>query len=347
MLKFFGIVGLAGVSLTTYLVTYGVGPEQQLPPEVSLLEGFREEGAMPESRNLEEDERAEEGGAFEVPPKDEEVLEAALEAMGDMDMGGMDMSAADTGMGNMDMSGANDTAMADTDMSGGGDMSGMDMTAADTAMGGMDMSGTDDTAMAGMDMSGTGEEAVLDMDMDGDGVMDMSSAAMGGMDMSGTDGTAMAATDGAAMDGMAMSPSNAAMMGEGGLLITEDGAFDREIELTMQEWGYSDMQIDVRMGERIKFTVKNGGEIPHEFMFMTMPLMAAANYRATRADWNLLEHEALFERALVLPGGDFEFVVQVQQAGSWMFMCMLPYHMQMGMMGQMSTEGMTMDMGMQ
>jgi len=333
MLKFFGIVGLAGVTLTTYLVTYGVGPEMQLPPEVSLLEGFREEGAMPESRNLEEDHAAEDSGVFEVPAEDDVYLDAALEAMGDMDMAGMDMS-------------------------GGGDMSGMDMSAADADMGDMDMSGTDSSAMAGMDMSGTGE-AVLDMDMDGDGVMDMSSAAMGnmdmtgtndtamaGMDMSGTDSTDMAATDGAAMDGMAMSPSNAAMMGEGGLLITDDGAFDREIDLTMLEWGYSDMEIDVKMGERIKFTVKNGGEIPHEFMFMTMPLMAAANYRATRADWNLLEHEALFEQALVLPGGEFEFVLQVQQAGSWMFMCMLPYHMQMGMMGQMATEGMSMDMEM-
>jgi len=312
MLKFFGIVGLAGVALTTYLVTYGVGPEMQLPPEVSLLEGFREEGAMPEERNLEEDHRAEDAGVFEVPAEDEKYLDAALEAMGDMGMGDMDMSDAA------------------------------------------------DTAMAGAEMAAGNAEAVLDMDMDGDGVMDMSNpaadgsgmaaaddTAMAGMDMAGTESTDMAAADGAAaMDGMAMSPSNAAMMGEGGLLITDDGAFDREIELTMTEWGFSDMEIDVKMGERIKFTVKNGGQIPHEFMFMSMPLMAAANYRATRADWNLLEHEALFEQALVLPGGEFQFVLQVQQAGSWMFMCMLPYHMQMGMMGQMATEGMAADMAM-
>jgi len=354
MLKFFGTVGLVGTVVVFYLVTYGVGPERQLPPEVSLLEGFREKGYVPEAVNLEADERAEEAGVFVVPPQDEVVLEAALEAMGDMDMGGMDMSGTATTMEGMDMSGS-DTAMEGMDMSGsdtamegmdmsGGDtaMAGMDMSGSDTAMEGMDMSGSD-TAMAGMDMSGNGE-AVLDMDMNGDGIMDMSSAAMSGagtamegMDMSGAGNTDVAA--------MNMSPSNAAAMGEGGLLISrEDVAFDRVIELTMTEWGYSEMQIDVKMGERIKFVVKNEGQIPHEFMFMNMPLMAAANYRGTRADWSLFEHEALFEQALVLPGGEFEFVLQVQQNGAWMFMCMLPYHMQMGMMGQMATEGAAMEM---
>ncbi len=304
MLKFFGLVGLVGAVVVLYLVTYGVGPERQLPPSVSLLEGFREKGFVPETVNLGEDERAEEAGVFVVPAQDGVVLEAAIAAMGDMDMGGMDMSGSDT------------------------------------AMDGMDMSGTEDTAMAGMDMSGNGE-AVLDMDMDGDGVMDMSSAAMSGA--------------GTAMDGMNMGSDSTEMasmgmddipMGEGGLGFAEDVAFDRVIELSMTEWGYSEMQIDVKMGERIKFVVKNEGEIPHEFMFMNAPLMAAANYRGTRADWNLLEHEALFEQALILPGGDFEFVLQVQQTGAWMFMCMLPYHMQMGMMGQMATEGAAMDMAM-
>jgi uncharacterized cupredoxin-like copper-binding protein len=358
MLKFFGIVGLVGVSVTAYLVTAGVGPERQLPPEVSLLEGFREEGYMPKSLNLVIDETAEEAEVFEVPEMDEVVLEAALENMGDMNMAGMDMSGSSESMSGMDMSKADDTTSmegmnmagndssesAGMDMSGEGatTMSGMDMSNAQdsSTMEGMNIPEGGNTEMADMDMSGA-DEPVLDMDMDGDGVMDMSSA-----DMANMDGMNMSGNDSTQMTGMDMSPSNAAMMGEGGILISEDGNFDREIELTMREWGFSDMQIDVKKGERIKFTVKNGGQIPHEFMFMSAPLMAAANYRATRADWNLFEHEALFEQALVLPGGDFSFVLQVQEPGSWMFMCMLPYHMQMGMMGQMATEGMAMQMDM-
>ncbi len=133
---------------------------------------------------------------------------------------------------------------------------------------------------------------------------------------------------------------------QSGLKITEDGAFDREINLTMAEWKFSDLSIDVKRGERIRFNITNDGKIPHEFMFMTMPAMQAVGYRTRRADWNLLEHEALFEKSLVLPGGRFSFIAEIKADGAWMFMCMLPYHMQLGMMGQMATPGRAMKMDM-
>jgi uncharacterized cupredoxin-like copper-binding protein len=145
--------------------------------------------------------------------------------------------------------------------------------------------------------------------------------------------TEMPAADAAAME-----------MGEGGLLISDVGGFDREIDLKMTEWSFSEMNIEVSMGERIRFNVVNDGEILHEFMVMEMTAMQAVSYRATRADWSLLEHEALYEKALVLPDGQFSFVMEVQADGVWMFMCMLPYHMEMGMMGQIATAGMAMDM---
>ncbi len=182
--------------------------------------------------------------------------------------------------------------------------------------------------------------------------LDEAIAAAGTMDMGASGGTTdMAAgsstTDMAASGGNAnMADANGAPMdmGNDGLKISDTGSFDREINLTMSEWKFSDMQIEVKAGERIKFTVSNGGQIPHEFMFMSMPLMSAVTYRATRADWSLLEHEALYEKSLVLPGGEFSFVLEVTKPGTWMFMCMLPYHMEMGMMGQMSTQGAAMQM---
>ena len=79
---------------------------------------------------------------------------------------------------------------------------------------------------------------------------------------------------------------------------------------------------------------------------MGMAQMQGVNYRARRADWNLLEHEALYEKSLMLPGDEITFVAEVVRPGAWMFMCMLPYHMQMGMMGQMATDGMAMNMKM-
>ncbi len=202
----------------------------------------------------------------------------------------------------------------------------------EAAMANMDMD------MGGMDMGG--------MDMGGDGDMDM--AADGGMDMA-TDGDMNMAADG----GMDMAEGGAFDEEEAerlmasqmaGLIITDEGDFDREIELSMSEWTFSDLEIDAQPGERIRFTLRNDGNIVHEFMFMGMAQMQGVNYRARRADWNLLEHEALYEQSLVLPGEEITFVAEVLAPGAWMFMCMLPYHMQMGMMGQMATEGMAMEM---
>jgi uncharacterized cupredoxin-like copper-binding protein len=241
--------------------------------------------------------------------EENETAEEGIFEVPEMDEMMLEAAVASMDMGGMNMGGM-DKSDGAAPMNMGSDSGGMNM-AADSAA--MDMDG--DTG--GMNMAADSTT----MNMDGDtGGMNM---AMGSMDMD---------------EDMEMAEEN------GGLLITGDGSYDREFNLTMSEWGFSDMQIDVKKGERIKFTVKNGGQIPHEFMFMNMPLMEAVKYRATRADWSLFEHEALFEQALVLPGGDFSFVLEVTEQGTWMFMCMLPYHMQMGMMGQMSTPGMAMDM---
>ena len=145
----------------------------------------------------------------------------------------------------------------------------------------------------------------------------------------------------AAMD---MAEGETMAVAVGGLKISDEGSFDREIDLRMTEWGFSDENIDVAKGERIRFNVTNDGEILHEFMVMEMTAMQAVNYRMTRADWSLLEHEALYEKALVLPDGEFSFVLEVADDGVWMFMCMLPYHMEMGMMGQLATAGNSMTM---
>ena len=241
---------------------------------------------------------------FGVPPEDEAMIEAAME---NMDMGDMDMGGMDMGAdGEMDMA-------ADGEMDMGAD--------------------------GEMDMAADGE---MDMDMDGDGVPDMRASEMdmgadGGMDMAADGEMDMGADD--------EEEAERLMAGQmAGLIITDDGEFDREIALSMSEWTFSELEIDAKPGERIRFTMRNDGNIVHEFMFMGMAQMQGVNYRARRADWNLLEHEALYEQSLLLPGEEITFVAEVVRPGAWMFMCMLPYHMQMGMMGQLATEGMAMDM---
>ena len=318
IMRIYLMLGLLLLGVTAYFVVIQQPPTFQGVPDNSEVTRLQEEGILPEGPLVENEEV--EHDVFGVPPKDEEMLEQAMANM-DMDMGNMDMGSGEMDMGNMNM----------------GEGSSMDMAEGGAASGEMDM------------------------DMDGDGVMDMSSADMNsGTAMDMGEGSSMDMAEGMAMDmsegeGDGMDMSEAPEMDEeeadrmeaamaAGLMVTDDGEFDREISLTMTEWGFSDMQIDTKAGERIKFTLRNEGKVLHEFMFMSMAGMQAVNYRARRADWNLLEHEALFEKSLLLPGEEVTFVAQVIKPGVWMYMCMLPYHMQMGMMGQMATEGMAMEM---
>lgn len=265
IMRFYLIAGLLLLSATAYFIVIRQEPSFQAAPARSSLAQLQKEGALPTGPFAENEEL--EHGIFEVPPKDEVMLE---QAKNNMDMGGMDM-------------------------------------------GGMDMSQPD------------------------------------GGTMTMADGSTMPMADKVPAEGGTMPMADMAMVpgcgGEGGLgFCAKDAAFDREIELVMSEWTFSDLNVDVQAGERIRFTVRNDGKILHEFMFMEMAQMQAVNYRARRADWNLLEHEALFEKSLLLPGESISFVVEVQSTGSWMFMCMLPYHMQMGMMGQIATAGAAMKM---
>ncbi len=288
-------------------------------------------------------------------------MPAAGDTAMDMSNGEGTMTMPDgTVMKESDMPAAGDTAM---DMSNGegtmtmpdgtvmndSDMPAADDTAMDMSNGEGTMTMPDGTVMKDSDMPAAGDTA---MDMsNGEGTMtmpdgtvmkdsDMPAAGDTAMDMNKGNET-MTTADDTAMDGMDTAEME---MAEGGLAFSDDGDFDREITLSMTEWTFSDLNLEVAKGERIRFTVRNDGQTLHEFMFMTMPAMAAVNYRAKRADWNLLEHEALFEKSLLLPGGEISFIVEVQQTGNWMFMCMLPYHMQMGMMGQMATPGSAMNM---
>ena len=319
MFLIFGLILLGG---TGYFIVVQTPPTVQAAPAVGEIVRLREEGIFPEEIMFENEEI--EHDTFGVPPEDEAMI-AAAEA--NMDMGDMDM-----GNGAMDM--AEDGAM---DMAEDG---AMDMAEDDA----MDMAEDDAMDMAedgAMDMAEDGA-----MDMAEDGAMDM--AEDGAMDMAEDDAMDMDNGDGAMdMAESAMDEEEADRLMAGrmaGLLVTDEGEFDREVTLSMTEWSFSDLSLDAQPGEKIRFTVRNDGQIVHEFMFMGMAQMQGVSYRARRADWNLLEHEALFEKSLLLPGEEITFVAEVINPGVWMFMCMVPYHMQMGMMGQLATEGMTMEM---
>ncbi len=237
------------------------------------------------------------------------------------------------GDGTMQMGGDGTMPMGDGTMPMGGD-------------GTMQMSGGETMQMGGdgtMPMGGDGTMPMAGgatMQMGGDGTMTMAD----GETMPMTGGSAEAQM-GAGMTQEAAHEEDEESMGGDGLRILAAGAeVDREVEITMREWGYSVSDLEVQPGERIRLTIRNDGEIPHEFMFMPMVNMQAIRYRLERADWNLLEHEAPYERSLVMPGQSFQVAIRIEAPGVWMFMCMFPYHMQFGLMGQMATPGMSMEM---
>ena len=352
IMRFYLIAGVILLGATSYFIVIQQEPSFQEAPAMSSLVQLQRENVLPTGPFEENEEQ--EHDVFDVPPMDEMMLE---QAMSDMDMGDMDMSQSDGST--MEMADGSTMPMADMapadsgtmEMADGATMPMADMPPADT--GTMEMA--DGSAMPMADMApadtGTMEMAdgsampMADMAPADTGTMEMADgSAMPMADMAPADSGTMKMADGSTMP-MADMAMVTACTGESGLGFCDDGqAFDREIDISMSEWAFSDLGIEVQVGERIQFNVRNDGKVLHEFMFMAMAQMQAVNYRARRADWNLLEHEALFEQSLMLPGESISFVVEVQSTGSWMFMCMLPYHMQMGMMGQIATPGAAMEM---
>jgi len=333
IMRTFLFLGLLLLGGTAYFVVGRTPPTVQAATFMSNVTMLQEEGLLPVGP-LAEDEEVEHD-VFEVPPQDEVMLEAAI---ANMDMSGMDM-------GNMDMAAPDATDMGDmaADTPAEPDMGNMDMgTPAATDMGDMAADTPAEPDMGNMDM---GTPAATDM---GDMAADTPAEPdMGNMDMGTPAATDMGDMGDMAVDDGEISEEETERLMAGqmaGLIITDDGPFDREISLSMSEWTFSDLDIEAQPGERIRFTLRNDGETLHEFMFMSMAGMQGVNYRARRADWSLLEHVALYEKSLMLPGEEITFVAEVLRPGGWMFMCMLPYHMQMGMMGQIATPGMAMDM---
>ncbi|MDH3665546.1 MAG: multicopper oxidase domain-containing protein [Paracoccaceae bacterium] len=317
IMRLFLVAGLLLLGGTAYFVVGQRPPTVQVTPTASEIVNLRQEGILPAGIMAENEEIEHE--VFGVSPEDKEMIERATE---NMDMGGMKME----GDGQMEMA-------EDSGMKAEGD-------------GQMDMAGDSGTKTEGdgqMDMAEGSETQT-----EGGEQMDMAGESGGDSDMKMEGDADHAAEEAADADhaGEAEAEEQERLMAGkmAGLIIRDDGEFDREVRLLMSEWTFSNLQIDAKPGERIKFTLSNDGKIPHEFMFMSMAAMQGVNYRAKRADWNLLEHEALYEKSLILPGEEITFVAEVLQPGAWMFMCMLPYHMQMGMMGQMATEGMAMQM---
>ncbi len=346
------VVGILIISVAWYLTVVAPPPTTQATAQTSI-DGYREAGLLPQVDDL---KLSTEIGhdVFELPLTDADHLAEELAAQ----MGSMPGMAMDGDVREGDADAMEGMAMGGDVPEGADAMEGM---AEGMAMGGAVPEGSADAMEGmteGMAMGGDIPEGAADaMEGMAEGM------AMGGAVPEGADAmegmaegmaTGGAVPEGAAdamegmAEGMAMDDDHAAEAeeaegghaGGGGIKIATAGSADRTIEIEMTEWGYSPSTIMVKADETVRFVVTNSGNTPHEFMIMTGPGMASVGYRIQRADWNLTEHEAIFENPLVMPGDTFETVLKIEQPGAWMFMCMFPFHMQLGMMGAIMTEGM-------
>ncbi|NQU60672.1 MAG: multicopper oxidase domain-containing protein [Rhodospirillales bacterium] len=334
MIRIFVLVGIIGVLGITYNTVFVVGPISQVTPPKSLLTGFRAKGFVPALAEITMSDEVGHG-VFEEPEEDAVQLKMAMQSMG--------------GMKPESMPGMKPESMPEMKPES---MPGMKME----SMPGMkpeSMPGMKPESMPGMKMEMKKEEAEHAEEKKDDEHakegMAMKKEGMPGMVKEAEEAHGEKEAEGGHGGGSVKEGLTVIAQGTTAEIdreLAEKGLkVDSVVEINMKEWEYGNAMVMAQTGQVLRLKVKNTGSIPHEFMLMNGPGMNAVDYRLRRADWNLLEHEALAEVPLVLPGRGFEMVVQIHKSGMWMYMCMFPYHMQMGMMGMLMTPDMMGKMG--
>ncbi|MDO5667044.1 MAG: cupredoxin family protein [Alcaligenaceae bacterium] len=108
---------------------------------------------------------------------------------------------------------------------------------------------------------------------------------------------------------------------------------DHTIEITMSEMRFNPDKIQVKTGETIRFVVKNIGALAHELVIGSMDeLMAHAE------EMRLSPHMVHDEPNMITlnPGQTGELIWKFSQSGTVDFACLIPGHVEGGMIGQLN-----------
>jgi uncharacterized cupredoxin-like copper-binding protein len=89
-------------------------------------------------------------------------------------------------------------------------------------------------------------------------------------------------------------------------------------------------RIDARLGETIRFAVRNTGKVMHEFVIGTKK--ENAEHAALMAKFPNMEHDEPY-MAHVAPGKTGHIVWTFNRAGEFQFACLIAGHYQAGMVG--------------
>ncbi len=114
-------------------------------------------------------------------------------------------------------------------------------------------------------------------------------------------------------------------------------AGDAKVAMRTLEVGMSDdmrftpARVDVRLGETVRFRIRNQGKLLHEFVIGTPAELD--KHAALMLKFPTMEHDEPY-MAHVAPGKTGEIVWTFNRAGSFDFACLIAGHYQAGMVGK-------------
>jgi uncharacterized cupredoxin-like copper-binding protein len=111
----------------------------------------------------------------------------------------------------------------------------------------------------------------------------------------------------------------------------ERSAAKRSIEVGMgDDMRFRPARIQARLGETVRFVIRNRGQVMHEFVIGTRPELDA--HAAMMLKFPDMEHDEPY-MAHVPPGRTAEIVWTFNRAGDFDFACLIAGHYQAGMTG--------------
>ena len=106
----------------------------------------------------------------------------------------------------------------------------------------------------------------------------------------------------------------------------------RTVEVRMSDdMRFTPERLGVKLGETVRFRVRNGGKVMHEFVIGT--LQENARHAELMVKFPDMEHDEPY-MAHVAAGKQGDIVWQFNRAGQFDFACLIPGHYQAGMVGK-------------